>query len=314
MLLFDRLKLVASAKYATNINESKYQEIRKPNGMTIYKYTQTHPYSVYVSVNRSSDELVLEFTGKILQEEYQHLISTQNIQNCLENISNLGICTLDIESIMHRAEVCSCDVTKDIIFSVPMEKIKRHLKMCINNYDRWVMEKYLNNGLAIRNSAKNQKYKKRLIVYDKSKELARNENMDFLNSLSNKDDVLDYFKEKVRFEVNLTSKSQIRKRLGINDNNLLSVLQSDANPILDIFDLAITEKPIYSSQLNIYNKTEKLALLEQCNFDLQAVEMRLRAITPKNSSIKRKMEPYRQLLNEIKKPDVGTINLRSLLA
>ena len=68
MLLFDRLKLVASAKYATNINESKYQEIRKPNGMTIYKYTQTHPYGVYVSVNRSSDELVLEFTGKILQE------------------------------------------------------------------------------------------------------------------------------------------------------------------------------------------------------------------------------------------------------
>ena len=314
MLHFDRLKLVASSKLATNLNASRFQETRKPDGTTIYKYTQTHPYSVYVSVNLTSDELVLEFSGKILQEEYPNLISVQNIQKCLGNISNMDICTFNIDSIMQEAEVYSCDVTKDIIVPVPMEKIKRHLKTCINNYDRWVMEKYLNNGLCIHNSTKHQKYKKRLIIYDKSTELSRNEDRDFLNSLSNKDVILHYFKDKVRFEVNLTSKSQIRKCLGISDNKLLSVLHSEANPILDMFDQTITEKPIYSSQLNIYNKTEKLALLEQCNFDLQAVEMRIRATSPKNSSIKRKMEPYKQLLQDIQKDYVGTINLRSLLA
>jgi hypothetical protein len=152
--------------------------------------------------------------------------------------------------------------------------------------------------MEIFNNATTSKNQKRFIIYDKTKELNMARNKDFLDGLNNKDDLLQSLANKVRFEFNLRTKKQIRSFLHIPDNRLCSVLNSTANPILEIFDLAIDE--VIVPDAVCYNKTEKLALLQQCNYDLQAVEMRIRENTPKTSSIRRKMEPYKKLLHEIR--------------
>ena len=79
-----------------------------------------------------------------------------------------------------------------------------------------------------------------------------------------------------------------------------------------IYDEAVSETiPVNTA---IYNKAEKIALLEQCNYDLQAIEMKIREHTPTNTSIRRKMEPYRVLLRSIQNTETSPINLREFIA
>jgi hypothetical protein len=153
---------------------------------------------------------------------------------------------------------------------------------------------------------------KRFILYDKAKEMKRAENRGFLACVDDPSAMLHKFDGKVRLELNLRSMEQVRNYLNIQNNQLQAVLNSTAAPILAIYDESIKETtPVNNA---VYNKTEKMALLEQCNYDLQAVEMKIREHTSKNTSIRRKMEPYKQLLQSIQYPETSPMNLRELIA
>ena len=144
------------------------------------------------------------------------------------------------------------------------------------------------------------------------KEMNLSENRGLLSIVKNPDTLLHQFEGKVRIELNLRSKEQIRNYLHIPNNQLQAVLNSTSNPILEVYDEAITETITTTDK--IYNKTEKLALLEQCEYDLQAVEMKIREHTSKNTSIRRKMEPYRMLLQSVRTAEVKPMNIRKLIA
>lgn len=311
MITFDRLKLATSSQYITNINQSQFLQIPLKQGNFYYKYHQDSPFSLTIIQNPIIDELVIDFTGKILKDDYPNLISRDTIRQCLYNINNLGVCLLDVDSILYNSNVCLCDVTKDTLCSYPMPHIKTHIKASIINYDKWLVRKCQNNGLEIYNAVTTQRRFKRLIIYDKFKEMKRAGNKCFLSSLNDPNALLNRFVGKVRIEFNLRSKEQIRNYLHITNNDLQAVLNSTSNPILEIWDEAIAETAPIKAE--IYNRTEKIALLEQCNFDLCAVEMKIREHTPKTSSIRRKMEPYRQLLQSLKSYEVKPMNIRELI-
>ena len=169
-----------------------------------------------------------------------------------------------------------------------------------------------NNGIEIINNATTPKHRKRFIIYDKERELQKANNRDFMAWVNDKDIIEKHFKGKVRFELNLRTKEQVRRFLDVQDNRLMSVLQSTANPILSVYDLAINEDR--ASSTVIYGKPDKLALLQQCGYDLQEVEMRIRATMSKTSSIGRRMEPYRKLLQDIQASDRPPMNIRDLIA
>lgn len=310
MITFDRMKLVTAADHITNFNPSKFLKIPDRFGGYYYKYVQEHPYMINIIYNEKRCEFVLEFTGKVLKDGYTRLINKETIRQCLQNIQDISLFEFDVDAVIQDAEVCRCDVTKDVECSFPMGTMKRHLKASIKNYDKWLCRNCENNGIEIYNNATTSKRQKRFIIYDKTKELNMSRNKDFLNGLDNKDDLLQFFDNKLRFEFNLRTKEQVRSFLHIPDNSLCSVLNSTANPILEIFDLAIDEVVVPDAVC--YNKSEKLALLQQCNYDLQAVEMRIRENSPKTSSIRRKMEPYRKLLQEIEGGG-ETMKIRDLL-
>lgn len=311
MLQFDRLKLATSANYIADLNPSFFLTIPTIKGDSYYKYQQYHPFSLTIIVNPKLNELVIEFTGKVLKDNYPSLISRETIKECFSNIQTLNLCKLDIDSIISDSRVCLCDITKDIACDYPMDAIKKHVKASVVNYDRWLVRKCDNNGLVVYNSVTTPRRFKRFIIYDKCKELKRAENRCFLENLSDPMTLLNRFAGKVRIELNLRSMEQIRNYLHIPNNELQSVLNSISNPILEIWDQAIAETtPI---KAKIYNRAEKIALLEQCGYDLQAVEMKLREHTPKTSSIRRKLEPYRLLLQSLKSDEVKPMNIRKLI-
>lgn len=311
MLTFDRLKLVTSLQYATNLSQSYFLKIPRKQGGFYYKYQQEKPFLLNMVACPERQEMTIEFTGKILQDAYPDLINLNNIRDCLEKIVEMNLCDLNIEAVIQNSKVCICDVTKDINCKLPMKDIKTHIKASITNYDKWLVKKCQNGGIEICNSVTDKKRYKRFVMYDKHAELQRAENREFLNSISDPERLLQYYDGKVRFELNLRSMLMVRQILNIPDNTLINVLTSTANPILDVFDLAIKENDMTTS--TIYNKADKMAFLQKCNYDLQAVEMRIRASKPKTSSISRKMEPYRKLLQDIREAN-KPMNIRNLIA
>lgn len=311
MLTFDKLKIVTNIEDISDINTSVFVTQTKDGEILSYKYKQETPFSLLIQADDNKHELALEFTGKILKDNYPQLINRNNIVQCLETINMMGICRIDTEAILAHGEVCKCDVTKDIS-STQMPEIISQLKQNLTNYDKWTCAKYQGNGLVIYNTVKTNKYKKRLSIYDKKKELNKACNREFLNLIQDRQTMMDYFKGKIRVELNIDTKAQIRLLLGVMDNRLHSVLSSNCNPILTVYDEAIKQNEVtaYHSDLKEYMMA---LMIKECHNDLEEVETKVREMTPKNSSIKRKMKPFRDVYSKMQKEASACIDVRSLL-
>ena len=294
MILFDRLKLIAPLDIIDHINEQEFQTIVKDGNITSYRYQQDQPFYLLIRKDFLHNECVIEFTGKILLDRYPELINLNNIRYCIEQINRLGICVIDTDRLLQTANVVKCDVTKDIPSS-QIKEIILQTKQNLSNFDKWEVEKY-SNGICLRNKVTTDRYKKRVCIYNKEKELSAQSNATFLNAVRCKSALLDYFKEKVRFELNIGTVLQVKHYLQIAENSLNKVLASTANPILSIIDEALKKDADMKQQTNFKDYVCSLILADN-NTDLAELEAKVRALSPKGTVIKRKMKPYRDYLN-----------------
>lgn len=308
MIQFDRLKLICSLDVVENINERIFQTIVRDGQLTSYKYQQDTPFFLQIRKDFINDECVIEFTGKILLDRYPELINRDNIRYCIEQINSLGICEMDTDRLLQTANVAKCDVTRDVT-STDIKEIISQAKQNLSNYDKWEVEKYP-NGICIRNKVTTDRYKKRIVIYDKGKELKQQPNAHFLQSLHQSQTLLDYFNDKVRFELNIGTMVQVRKLLKVEDNSLNKVLVSTANPILFIIDDAIRHNSNNRQATTFKEYVHGLILADNHN-DLAELEAKVRALTPKGTIIKRKMKPYRDYVAQ--HSDTPTLNIRDLL-
>ena len=70
MIQFDKLKIVTNIRYISNINKELFIENKKGNEILYYKYKQKTPYNLIIIVNYFQNELVIEFTSKILKDKF----------------------------------------------------------------------------------------------------------------------------------------------------------------------------------------------------------------------------------------------------
>ena len=294
MILLDKLKLICSLDVVENINEQEFQTIVKDGCVTSYKYQQDQPFYLLIRKDFLHCECVIEFTGKILSDRYPELINRDNIRYCIEQINRLGICEIDTERLIQTAKVAKCDVTKDVT-STEIKEIITQTKQNLTNYDKWEVEKYP-NGICLRNKVTTDRYKKRVCIYDKGKELKQQTNSSFLLSLHQSQTLLDYFQDKVRFELNIGTMVQVKRLLKIGDNSLIEVLNSTANPLLSVIDEALKKYTDSRQHTDFKDYVNSLILADNHN-DLAELEAKIRALTPKGTVIKRKMQPYRDYFN-----------------
>lgn len=313
MITFVKIKLITKIDYVTNININKFMIISKEGNILYYKYKQDKPYNLLFMINYEHNELVLEFTGKILLDKYPNLINQNNIKDCLSQINKLGLCYLDIDAIIHNSEVVKCDVTKDVEFDC-IDRILKNIRPNIVNHNKWKDKPYRGKeGIVLGNIAKTPKHKKRLIIYDKAKELNSADNKEFLLACTNSEEILLYFKNKIRFELNLNTMEQIRLLLNIPNNSLMSVLNSCGNPILSVIDEALVYSDFQESPMTLRDYEHSL-LLKECNYDLSAVEAKIRTLVSKNTCIKRVMQPYKEVYAQIQASSCQRLNIRELIA
>lgn len=288
------MKLICPLDIVENVNERVFQTIVRDGLLTSYKYHQDTPFYLLIRKDFIHNESVIEFTGKILSDRYPELINRDNIRYCIEHINRLGICEIDTERLLQTAKVAKCDVTKDVT-STEIKEIITQTKQNLTNYDKWEVEKYP-NGICLRNKVTTDRYKKRVCIYDKGKELKQQTNSSFLLSLHQSQTLLDYFQDKVRFELNIGTMVQVKRLLKIGDNSLVEVLNSTANPLLSVIDEALKKYTDSRQHTDFKDYVNSLILADNHN-DLAELEAKIRALTPKGTVIKRKMQPYRDYFN-----------------
>ena len=310
MLCFDKLKIVTSTKHIKRFDKSKFQENLLDGKIQSYKYKQTMPH-VLIMINYDKDELVIEFTSKILKFDFIKLINKDTIYESLCGIPYIEFDD-DVEFLLDDFEVLKCDVSQDVSYGYDVKRLEQYVKSNLINYDKWKCENY-RNGFVLKNVVATPRYKKRIVIYDKGKELKLKQNKAFVDEVDRNYFLEDYFRDKVRFEMNINSKFQIRQFLNIQDNKLMSVLNSDANPILAILNEAIREPDENTYHISSIKDYHYELTLKDCNYNLGEVEAKIRSLVSKNTSIKRMMEPYRELYQRIQNNKGPAFDLRKLV-
>ena len=312
MLKIDKIKIVSNIQNISNINEDKFTTIIKDGCITEQKFTSLSPYLLYIEADLREQELVIEFSSKILHNNYLHSINRLNIRECLHNINVLGICNLDIDSIIEDGSVVKVDVCKDIDYN-DCKGLCKSIRSSISNY-RAYTAKMVGTNLSIDKNVTTKGLKRRLIIYDKTKELTKAENRRFIESLTDKQAVLDHFNGKIRFEMNLNSKEQIRQCLKVTDTSIDAVLNSEADPIWDFLSEALDDGEI-SSRSRSLTEFKNILLLQYCNNDLANVEAVVREHCSPNTHISQVMKPYRELLTKVTEQPSSSVKdtLRKLL-
>ena len=294
MITLDKIKIISVPDNIIVKKEEVFESIIKDGVIITQKYTILSPYNLYIEIKQNKQELILEFTGKILKDKYPLLINKDTIRECLSNINSIGICELNVEAIINGGVVYKIDVTKDVECH-NLKQLTDEIMSSISSHRKYVVRN-IGGNLVVEKNVVTRQRKKRLSVYDKSTELAKECNRDFLNSLDNRNDCIDFYKDKVRFELNLNSAQEIKKSLRIKDTKLMTILYAEANPIAEFLDKILIDEvlPKEITKISDYNRWQTLI---NNDFDLSKVEGIVRRYSAKGTHICQVMKPYRRLLS-----------------
>jgi len=282
-----------------------------------YKYKQTTPFLLLITIDYETNELVIEFSSKILGVKCVELINEDTIYECLCNVEPLIEFSDDVEFILDDFKVVRCDVTVDVDCS-DTEKLENYVKANLTNYDKWKCEHY-SNGFTLKNIVSTRHNKLRITVYDKAKEMKLKRNKPFLDAVEKAGDgddvwsIEDYFKFKKRLELNINSAKQIKELLEIADNKLLSVLQSKANPMLTVFNRALKETPVNAPVIHTLKAYLYELVLKDCDYNLDKVEAKVRGLISKNTSVTKAMKPYREYYHSLRGNNIPMFDIRQLV-
>ncbi len=193
----DTIKIKANLRYLIEKHVPFNTEYATDGTLTGEYYSSRNddniPFNVYVAVSYTKQTLTLEFSSKILLEDYPKLISRDTIRQCLINLNNLGICRVDIDSILHTGCITKADITKDI--KMPLtDNILSALNENVGMYRRYKWKYYRKTGIEFSRDVKDVRSKESLKLYDKWTELKVNaESRKFLSMLTNHEEIENHF-------------------------------------------------------------------------------------------------------------------------
>lgn len=197
MIKFDKIKIVSSIENVKSLNEDVFENKVKDGGIVEQRYTMMSPYYLYIETDYREQELILEFTGKILKDDYKDLIHVNNIHTCLSNINDLGLCDLNIGGILADGEIVKADVCLDVDYP-DCKALTKSLRANVANFNKY-FARTIGDNFVIEKNVQTKGYKRRLTIYDKAKEIQKAGNRGLLSTLDNPQLLLDYF------DVNSTS-------------------------------------------------------------------------------------------------------------
>lgn len=295
----DTIKIRCNYKYLKEMkipfNIQYNHQKNKENGRYFHsKYSPAIPYNVYVATNNQHQTLEIEFSSKILRERYPELISRYTIRQCLENLNSLGICTVDVDGILRHGWVIKAAVTKDVKLKLT-DVVLDALNQNVGNYRRFKWVHYEGKGITF---TKDVVYgKEEIKLYDKYKELL-NHSRKFVDTLPNRNEIMDYFYGITRFEIIITGEDEIRQRLGVG-NGIQEFFNALDTPIAEQFDRVfdVSAKILDTSQCRGHDDWAMAYVLDAFKGDLKQIEQTLRAdaVFSSRNGLSERMKKYQSL-------------------
>lgn len=325
LITLDRVKIKANNKYLLEKKVKFNEQYHKSTGRLMGEYYSSKddgdiPFNVYVAVSYPKQTLTLEFSSKILKEHYPLLISKETIEECLDNLNLLGLCTIDVKGILETGCITSMDVTTDVPFDLS-DEVLDCLNEQVGGYRRFKWRHYENEGIEFVRDVKSRDCKECIKFYRKGKEIRSSANRDFLKSLAYEQQFAmeDYFADKTRIEMSLNTQRKIKEYFKVEDTYISEVLNSTANPLLKQFD-KIFEPSIPRNSIPICNDYETFAMqaiLTVYNGDLKLIEQALKRMFASRSGCKKRMDKIEALKKERQNGTTSRViisEVRSLIA
>ena len=305
-------KYLLEEKIAFNITNNATKNIEIGRWYNT-KYNPSIPYDVYIATNYIHQTLEIEFSSKILLERYPELISKDTIRQCLENLNKLGICTIDVDGVLNNGWVINAHITKDVDLRLT-DDVLNSLNQNVSNYRRFKWEHYDHKGITF---TKDVVYgKEQIYVYNKYKELL-SQSRKFIDSLSNRNEIMDYFDGKTRFEIRLESAAQIKEQLGVS-NRIDDFFNAIDSAVREQFDRVfnVSAQPLDTSNCKGWDEWAIAHLLDYYKYDLKRIEqdMRMDGVFSSRNGHRNKMKLFEDVKNKVRRKENEIIRqVRSLL-
>lgn len=300
MIKCDTIKIKSNYKYLLNkkVNFNTLYDSKKntPNGEYYSSNGNPNiPFNLFVATNYAKQTLTLEFSSKILFNDYPKLITQETLSQCLWNLNNMGICTVDVAAILNTGCITKADITTDISFELTDEALTA-LNNNVSNYRRFKWQHYDNKGITFTKDVVGRG-REEIKFYNKWKELsATAQNRRFLDLLANREQVEDYFSNKTRIEITLATQPQIRDYLQIDNTDIPSFFSSSANPILTQFDKIFNVSDGNATvNMDSYDTWAMFKILELYGGNLQMIEQDVRGLYKFRSGVSTRMQKFEEL-------------------
>ena len=305
-------KYLLEEKIAFNITNSATKNIEIGRWYNT-KHNPSIPFNVYIATNYIHQTLEIEFSSKILLERYPELISKYTIRQCLENLNKLGICTIDVDGVLNNGWVINAHITKDVDLRLT-DDVLNSLNQNVSNYRRFKWEHYDHKGITF---TKDVVYgKEQIYIYNKYKELL-SQSRKFIDSLSNRKEIMDYFAGKTRFEIRLESAAQIKEQLGVS-NRIDDFFNAINSAVREQFDRVfnVSAQPLDVSKCEGWIEWAMARLLDLFNFDLKQIDQCMRAdgVFPSRNGHSNKMKLFEKVKSKVSRKENEIVrSVRSLL-
>lgn len=164
----------------------------------------------------------------------------------MTNILNVGAITFDVHEVLDKAHTKKAHPAKDFYHSRTFSNYAELLYQLHGNRS-YKLEYFDNETITFLQNIKTAHHRIYLKIYDKGIEYFLNKNADFRETLTKqeKQQVADYFKNKLRIEVEFNTKAKLRQHYpDIHKDILLKdLLLSTFDPLPELYN-EITQ-PIY---------------------------------------------------------------------
>lgn len=300
MIKCDTIKIKSNYKYLINkkLNFNILYDSKKNVHNGEYYSSNGNPaipFNLYIATNYTKQTLTLEFSSKLLFDDYPKLITQETLPQCLCNLNNMGICTIDMDAILNTGCITKADITTDIPYDLT-DEVLTALNNNVGNYRRFKWQHYDSKGITFTKDVAG-KGKEEIKFYNKQKELSATvQNRRFLDFLCNRDEIEAYFSNKTRVEITLASQPQIRDYLQIDDTYIHNFFASTTNPILMQFDKIFdVSKEDVNVNMDSYDAWAMMKILEQYDGNLQLIEQEIRRLYKFRSGVNVRMEKFEKL-------------------
>ena len=305
-------KYLLEEKIAFNITNNATKNIEIGRWYNT-KYNPSIPYDVYIATNYIHQTLEIEFSSKILLERYPELISKDTIRQCLVNLNKLGICTIDIDGVLNNGWVIKAHITEDVDLRLT-DNVLNALNQNVSNYRRFKWAHYDHKGITF---TKDVVYgKEQIYIYNKYKELL-SQSRKFIDSLSNRNEIMDYFDGKTRFEIRLESAALIKEQLGVSNRieDFFNAIDSAVREQFDrVFD--VSAQPLDTSNCKGWDEWAIAHLLDYYKYDLKRIEqdMRMDGVFSSRNGHRNKMKLFEKVKSKVSRKENEIVrSVRSLL-